>query len=247
MLAANLGQGGDWQHSNICLSRHLLATHLMRTENHFELLQEPIGQLVPPQRGQELLHCLVGLSTDVPGAAQQHGHQGTVVLPANRHTESAREAALQTRVQRCVPAPSPPPRVTAGLWGQTGIGDSKCRVRTELCFQAAAVRDPRAGAPSAAALCTWLGERQIFKKTWDFGRKQIFLYLKINEQQAGHIKIAPQSEPLHNLLIEATDKCNSDVPRLGTEPWFHWNVVSWIPGQFSWPLCVTYFGLQSKL
>lgn len=161
MLTANLGQGGDWHHSDICLSRNLLATHLMRIENHFELLQEPIGQLVPPQRGQELPDCLVGLPTDVPGAAQQHSQQGTVVLPANTDTGLARGQLCSQghtkapRVQHSVQSPS----AHSSTGGQTGIRDSKGTVRTELCFPAAAAHDPRAGALSAAALCTWLGEK----------------------------------------------------------------------------------------
>lgn len=161
LLTANLGQGGDLYPSNICLSRHSLATHLVRTENHFELLQKPIGQLVPSQRGQELLHCLVGLPADVPGAAQQHGHQGTVVLPANRHTGLAREAALQPRghkgTRSSMKAPGPPPSAHSSTLGSDRHWGQQAIVRTELCFQAAAVHDPRAGALSAAALYTWLG------------------------------------------------------------------------------------------
>lgn len=118
MLTANLGQGGDWHHSNIRLSKHSLATHLMRTEDHFELLQKPIGQLVPSQRGQQLLHCLLGLPADVPGAAQQHGHQGTVVLPANTHTGLARRQLCSqgdTKHHEFYILQSPRP--TAALWG----------------------------------------------------------------------------------------------------------------------------------
>ena len=84
----------------------------------------------------------------------------------------------------------------------------------------------------------------MFKIASDFIRNRFF-YLKTNKQQAGHIKIATQTEPPHNLLSEARDKSNSDLPRLETEPWFHRN-VSWIPAEFSWPLCVTYFCLSQQ-
>jgi len=77
----------------------------MRTENHFQLLQEPIGQFVPSQRGQELPNCLVGLSSNVPGPTQQDCHQGTVILPENREINSFSQGGssanqLDTRAQR---------------------------------------------------------------------------------------------------------------------------------------------------
>lgn len=87
----------------------------MRTENHFQLLQKPISQFVPSQRGQELLNCLMGLSSNVPDPTQQYCNKGTVILPANGETNrfskggsSAKHMDINAqRVQHFVQSPKP--------------------------------------------------------------------------------------------------------------------------------------------
>lgn len=59
----------------------------MRTEDSLQLLQEPIRQLKASGRREQLTNRLLGLPAHVPGAAQEHGHQSPVVLPARTGTD----------------------------------------------------------------------------------------------------------------------------------------------------------------
>lgn len=91
-------------------------------------------------------------------AARPPGHGGTACK--HRHTGLAREAALQPRGNK---APgvlhSAKPQAHSSTLGSDRDRGQQVTVRTELCFQAVAVHDPRAGALSAAALYTWLGKK----------------------------------------------------------------------------------------
>lgn len=79
----------------------------MRTEDGLQLLQQSVRQLEAPERGQQLPGRLLGLPAHVPGAAQEHGRQGPVVLPA-----AGRQGALAT-AGRGSPRPASRPSHTA--------------------------------------------------------------------------------------------------------------------------------------
>lgn len=144
--------------------RGFLTAHLMRTENHFQLLQEPIGQFVSSQRGQKLPDCLMGLSSNMPGPTQQYCNKGTVILPENGEISrlsnggsSANHLATKAQsIQHFVQSPRPT-LSCINIQGQTQISNST--LRTELYFQGAAVHDPRGDALSAAVQYTLLWEK----------------------------------------------------------------------------------------
>lgn len=74
--------------------------HLVRNEDSLQLLQQSICQLKAPERRQQLPDRLLGLPAHVPGAAQEHGHQSPVVLPASTGTDvlgKARHRALHSQ------------------------------------------------------------------------------------------------------------------------------------------------------
>lgn len=82
----------------------------MRTEDGLQLLQQSIRQLEAPERGQQLPGCLLGLPAHMPGAAQEHGRQGPVVLPA-----AERQGALGTAGNGSL-RPASRPSHTAVAW-----------------------------------------------------------------------------------------------------------------------------------
>lgn len=177
-------RGGRW-HTNNWLSRDeaswLLTTHLMGTQNHFQLLQEPICQFVPSQRGQELLNCLMGLSSNVPGPTEQHSNKGTVKLSGNREIDGFSKGGssanqLDTNHKEfnalCeVPSPpSPLPMLTF---------KHRSGAARELYVLNFTFRQPLCVIQEQALCqlqyCTHCcGKRQIFKIAWDFLRKEIF-------------------------------------------------------------------------
>lgn len=94
----------------------------MRTEDGLQLLQQSVRQLEAPERGQQLPGRLLGLPAHVPGAAQEHGRQGPVVLPAAEGQGALGMAGRGSPQPASRPSHTAEARAPAREWGHLARG-----------------------------------------------------------------------------------------------------------------------------